>query len=106
VDGPTIGPSEKTILKFKVEANDATNLLWVLDYVEFAWGPYASTTAKGYIVEIADLTNEGLFEITILTCTPEDEILLTIDERFAANDMTIDERDATNNYTLDEGSLA
>lgn len=97
---------EKTILKFRVEINDTTNALWALDYVEFAWGAYASTPAKGYIVDIADLTSEGLLEITLLTCTPEDEILLTLDERFAANDMEIDERDSTNNYTLDEGSLA
>jgi hypothetical protein len=95
----------KTVLRFRVPMSATTNALWVMDYVAFQFGPYASVPLKGLIVNIVDLPAQAQFEFTVLVSLPDAALLLTLDERSAPNDLEIDERYAENETTLDERIL-
>ena len=96
---------EKTIIKFDTELNSDTSSLWIMSYVEFAWGPYALYPIKGWIVDIQDNYAQGTVSITILTSVSDSDVLV-LDEMALAPDLIVDESINTVSHDYDEGRLA
>ena len=96
---------EKTVISFSVEMNLETMALWVMDYVEFAWGVYSNAHTKGWIVDIEDDYKKGIINFKILTSISDSDVLI-LDERTNQYSMIADSTTPDFTTTYDQGALA
>lgn len=95
---------EKTLIEFRAPMNADTLALWLMDYVEFSWGPYALFPTFGWIVEVEDDYASGEIIFKILTSVSDSDVLI-LDETTAVFETVVDETDETSTTNFDEGAL-
>jgi hypothetical protein len=93
------------VIEFDAPMNASTLALWLMDYVEFSWGPYALYPTKGWIVDIQDNPSRGTISFKILTSISDSDVLV-LDELTATFDLEVDESDNIVTHDYDEGGLA
>jgi hypothetical protein len=96
---------EKTVISFTVDMNATVCALWLMDYVEFAWGPYSTAHTKGWIVDIQDDYKNGVINFKILTSVSDSDVLL-LDERTNEFVTAFDSTTSDFTNTYDQGALA